>query len=184
MDGSHQKIDLSGFVTARGPALVRFAHALCGDRHLAEDLVQDALSKVLRKYGRSLPLDNPEAYLRTVIARELLQWRRRRRVATVPFLEGLEPTERLPGGPDVPDAVWAALSTLPPRQRAVVVLGFYEDQDDDQIAAMIGSPVATVRSHRFRALKNLREQLARQGVTAPSDREVTHGLLHPPGRNT
>lgn len=193
MPGGEGEVDLSGFVVARGPALVGFAHALCGDRQLAEDLVQDALSKVLRRYGRSLPLDSPEAYLRTVIVRELLQWRRRRRVATVPFLDGLEPAAPAApssqpsggpqGGPEVHDVVWAALAELPYRQRAVLVLGFYEDQDDVQIAAMIGSRVATVRSHRFRALKAVRAHLERGGIATPADGDPTPALLHPPGRH-
>ena len=192
MAGGEGGVDLSGFVVARGPALVGFAHALCGDRQLAEDLVQDALSKVLRRYGRSLPLDNPEAYLRTVIVRELLQWRRRKRVATVPFLDGLEPAAPSApsgssggpqGGPEVHDVVWAALAELPYRQRAVLVLGFYEDQDDVQIAAMIGSRVATVRSHRFRGLKALRAHLEHEGVPAPDGGGPAPVLFHPPGRH-
>ncbi|MBI4936582.1 MAG: SigE family RNA polymerase sigma factor [Actinobacteria bacterium] len=147
---------MAAFVHARGLALVRFAVALCGDRVLGEDLVQEALAKVVRRFGRRIEVERPEAYLRQVVVREFLQWRRRHRpvadLAEVPDVADAVGT----GEPDQRDAMWRFLAGLPKRQRAVLVLGFYEDLPDDEIAALMGCSTGTVRSQRLRALRALK----------------------------
>lgn len=141
------------FVLARGPALVRFAHALCGDRHLAEDLVQEVLARCSRRWGRIA--DRPEPYVRKAVAHELVSWRRRRshseRPGDVPDREAPhdDPAER--------DALWRLLAELAPRQRAVLVLRHYEGLPDPDIAALLGCSRATVRSLAARGAAVLRD---------------------------
>lgn len=141
------------FVLGRGPALVRFAHALSGDRQLAEDLVQDVLVKAHRRWDR---LDSPEAYLRTALCRELISWRRRRshreRPAELPdFSGGAAPDDVVER-----DAVWRMLGELPRRQRAVLVLRYWEALPDREIAALLACSEGTVRSSAARAFAVLR----------------------------
>lgn len=149
--------DVAAFVHARGLALVRFAVALTGDRALGEDLVQDALAKVVRRFGRRIAVDRPEAYVRQVVVREFLQWRRRRRFLEVGELPDVaDVANDVDGEPDQRDVMWHFLATLPRKQRAVLVLGFYEDLPDDEIASLMGCTSGTVRSQRMRALRALR----------------------------
>lgn len=108
------------YVAARGDALLRFAYVLCGDRYLAEDLVQEVLTRVHLRWGRMTQVEQPDAYLRTAIVRQLLSWRRRlaSRETAVDVLP-----ERTGGGPDpatrhaVRDEMWQLLATLPRKQR-------------------------------------------------------------------
>lgn len=141
------------FVVTRGPALVRFAHALSGDRHLAEDLVQDVLVKAYRRWKR---LDNPEAYLRTAICHELISWRRRRshheQPTQIPETASHRPVDLV----DEHNAAWAMLQDLPFRQRAVLVLRYWEALPDRQIADLLGCAEGTVRSSASRAFAVLR----------------------------
>jgi RNA polymerase sigma-70 factor (sigma-E family) len=149
-------VDLAGFVHSRGRSLIRFAHAVCGDRALAEDLVQEAMAKLVRRFGERIDVEHPEAYVRRVIVREFLQWRRRRTVSEVPGL--LSDTPDVAGGPepDQREVMWRFLAGLPRRQRAVLVLGYYEDLSDAEIADLMGCSASTVRSQRARALAKLK----------------------------
>lgn len=71
------QVPFEEFVTARGPALLRFAFVLCGDRHLAEDLVQEVLARIHQRWPRMAKVEAPDAYVRTAVVREFLNWRRR-----------------------------------------------------------------------------------------------------------
>jgi RNA polymerase sigma-70 factor (sigma-E family) len=150
--------DFREFVRARSPALMRTAYLLTGDRQLAEDLLQTVL---MRSYGRWSKLDNPEAYLRRSMVTTVISWRRRRWVGEIP-------TEQLPspraGDPAENLAVRAdllgLLRELGPRQRAVVVLRYYEDLSEAEVAQMLGISVGTVKSQAARALARLRESPA------------------------
>ncbi|MCW2777022.1 MAG: transcriptional regulator, LuxR family [Frankiales bacterium] len=140
------------FVLARGPALVRFAHGLCGDRHLAEDLLQDVLARCSPRWDRLA--DRPEPYVRAALVRALVSWRRRRSSTEQP---GVLPDLAAPeGGPEERDAVWRLLATLSPRERAVLVLRHYEALPDDEIAALLGCRPATVRSLAARGAARVR----------------------------
>ncbi len=152
------------FVLARGPALVRFAHGLCGDRHLAEDLVQDVLVRCHARWPRLA--DSPEPYVRTALVRELVSWRRRRSASELPG--------PLPDVATVPDdalaerdAVWRLLATLSVRERAVLVLRHYEALPDAEIAALLGVSRATVRSLAARAALKVRALPAPARGAAP-----------------
>jgi RNA polymerase sigma-70 factor (sigma-E family) len=149
------------YVTARGAALLRFAYVLSGDRYLAEDLVQEVLARIHGRWRRMAHVDQPDAYLRTAIVRQFLSWRRRR-------ASGETPTDPLPeqiSAADtatrhaVQDEMWRLLASLPRRQRAVLVLRFYEDLPDPEIAAVLGCRETTVRVHASRGLARLRRLL-------------------------
>ena len=147
-------VPFEDFVVARWPALVQFAHGLSGDRHLAEDLVQEVLAKATGRWSR---LDSPEAYLRVSVCRELVSWRRRRSHGERPW----EVPDR-PGSSDLGhdvverDAVWQLLATLPPRQRAVLVLRYWEGLSDREIARHLDCSQGTVRGCASRAFAVLR----------------------------
>ena len=143
------------FVVARGPALHRTAVLLTRHEASAEDLVQTALAKAWRAWGR-VDTDH-EAYVRRIIVNEFASgWRRRWR-GEVPTAE---PPEAAGDGHD--DAVtlraslMAALATLPPRQRAVIVLRFFHDCTEARTAETLGITVGTVKSQTAKALASLR----------------------------
>ncbi|GIF76883.1 SigE family RNA polymerase sigma factor [Asanoa siamensis] len=129
------------FVVQRSPALSRRAYLLTGDHQLAEDLLQNALAKTYRHWRR---ISDPEAYVRRAMYHQQVSWWRQRRLTE--RLES-EPVER--AGTDHSDAtalrltVAAALRQLTPRQRAVVVLRFYEDLTEPQVAEVLGCSVGT-----------------------------------------
>ena len=149
------------FVAARTGALLRTAYLLTGDQQLAEDLVQSALVKASLRWRRIVARGSPEPYVRTVLYREHVSWWRRRKVAEVLAAELPEP--RTPSAPDFVDVlaesdrVRTALLRLPPRQRAVLVLRYFEDRPEGEVAAMLGCSVGTVRSHNARGLARLRQ---------------------------
>jgi len=145
------------FVTGRGPALLRFAYLLSGDFGLAEDLVQGALIKAHHRWAASLAADHPEAYVRRIITNDFTSWRRRRssrvivgQVPDTPYGDAADTVADR-------DLMWRALSGLPRRQRAVLVLRYYEHQSNAQIAAMLGCAESTVRSLASRAFAALRK---------------------------
>ena len=145
--------DFEEFVVARRNALLRTAYLLTGDHHDAEDLVQSALIKVVPKWARIK--DRPEPYVRQVLAREsVTRWRRRRwrEVTTdvVPETMHHDSTDRI--------ALLEDLRRLSPRQRAVLVLRYFDDLSEADTAAALGISVGTVKSHVHDALARLRNQ--------------------------
>jgi RNA polymerase sigma-70 factor (sigma-E family) len=151
------------FVASRGPALLRLGWLLTGDADAAEDLAQEALARLTRHWDRVAPEGNPEGYVRQSMRMLWIDtWRRRRGWS-------VEPTDAVPeaAGSDsrldaLPDrqAVVAALTRLAPRQRAVLVLRFYEDLTEVETARTLGCSVSTVKSQ-------VREALARLRTLAP-----------------
>jgi RNA polymerase sigma-70 factor (sigma-E family) len=149
------------FVGARLGALLRYATAVTCDPHLAEDVVQDVLVRAQPRWGRIGGVEQPEAYLRRMVLNEFLSWRRRasRQAALVrrATFDAVSPTVEDPASLLVErDAVVSMIAALPPRQRAVVALRFYEGSSDAEIAQLLGCSEATVRSHASRALATLR----------------------------
>ena len=149
------------WVGARGDALLRFAYLLCGDAYLAEDLVQTVLGRAYQKWARVSGADDVDAYVRRMVVNEHLSWRRRRSsgevVTDVPDIAVTDAT----GDLSARDAAWRLLATLPKRQRAVLVLRFFEDLPDEAIAATLGCSAGAVRSYASRGLAALRP-LARE----------------------
>jgi RNA polymerase sigma-70 factor (sigma-E family) len=141
------------FVVARRGAMLRTAYLLTGNHDDAEDLVQSALIKVVPKWRRIS--DRPETYVWQVLARESVnRWRRRRwrEVATdvVPDTTHYDNTDRI--------SLLEDLRRLPPRQRAVLVLRYFDDLTEADTATALGISVGTVKSHVRDALARLRSQ--------------------------
>ena len=144
----------SEFVTQRSPALMRAAWLLTGDWHLAQDLVQVSLEKAWPRWGREV--EHPEAYVRRVMLTTYLSWRRRRWTGEVPTAD-LPEQATGSGTTDLRLSLLTALATLPPRQRAVLVLRYFEDLSEQQAANALGCSVGTVKAHASRGLQQLRQ---------------------------
>jgi RNA polymerase sigma-70 factor (sigma-E family) len=146
------------FMHGRWPSMVRLAYGLTGDQGHAEDLVQTAFARTYASWPRVRRAGNPDAYLRQIVINENRNRFRKRRV-----------TERLtgqlpePGSADTTGdhderlALIAALRTLGPRQRAVVVLRYWAGLTETETAAALGCSVGTVKSQAARALASLRK---------------------------
>jgi RNA polymerase sigma-70 factor (sigma-E family) len=154
-------VGFEAFVAARGPALVRFAVLLTGDDHRAEDLVQEALAKAYLRWSRIRRADDPEVYVRRLILNGSRSWWRRRTNREVPVERAPDAAapDDLGGQAADRDELWRLVAALPLRQRAVVVLRYYEDLDDAAIAQVLECSQATVRTHAMRALARLRNDL-------------------------
>ncbi len=157
-------IGFEEFVAARSPALLRTAWLLTGDDGLAEDLVQTALAKAWPRWD-SVRHDDPEGYVRAIVATTYATWWRRK-------WRGEVPTESLPdsaspdeyAAADVRDPVRRALAALTRGQRAVVVLRHFDDLTEAQTAAALGISVGTVKSQHARAMAALRTSPHLQGL--------------------
>lgn len=156
------------YVQQRGPALVRLAGLLVGHRQLAEDLVQEVLAKAYARWDRIVRADHPDRYLRRMLVNAHASWWRRRSYHESVGVPAIE--EAAPGTPDTEiaerDALWRLILALPRRQRAVVVLRYYEDLDDVAIAQILDCSPVTVRTHAMRALAALRAQLSADALPA------------------
>jgi RNA polymerase sigma-70 factor (sigma-E family) len=149
------------FAVARLPAVLRFAAVLTGDRGLAEDVVQEVLIRVSPRWQ---VIENPEAYVRKMIVNEYLTWRRRSwRLVLSGKSSGHEglPAPDPAAGYAEREAMLDELNKLPRRQRAVVVLRYYQDLSDEEIADVLGCKPGTVRGYASRALAALRVELTR-----------------------
>jgi RNA polymerase sigma-70 factor (sigma-E family) len=148
------------YAKARGAALVRYAYLLTADWALAEDLAQEALVSAHLRWRRIQKMDHPEAYVRKVVMTQFLSWRRKRSNTECPggMLDDrsevivFDPAETAAER----DVMWQRLAVLPRQQRAVLVLRYYEDLRDDQIAYLLGCAPSTVRVHASRGLDALR----------------------------
>lgn len=146
------RADFDDFVAARSTALLRTAYLLTHDHGLAEDLLQTALTKSWFAWGRIN--GNPEPYVRKVLVNTFASWWRRK-------WHGERPTETLPEGAttDSPGQsldLWTAMERLPNRQRAVIVLRYFEDLTERETAELLGCSVGTVKSQTSKALAHLR----------------------------
>ena len=161
--GSGDAEEFDTFVAGFGSRLLRTAYLLTGDRGAAEDLVQDVLVRAWSRWSRVSAADEPRAYVRRMLVNaSVSRWRavRSRRaerlVAQPPDRPGTDADRR-------DDEVWALVATLPPRQRAVVVLSYYEDLSDGQVAEALGCSTGTVKSQRAKALRSLRARIDQEG---------------------
>nr|WP_246221096.1 SigE family RNA polymerase sigma factor [Phytoactinopolyspora mesophila] len=160
------------FVVARRRSLLRTAYLLCGEWHLAEDLVQDTLAKLYVAWRRVQRRDEVDAYARKALLNTYIDSRRRpwrrehttdttRHDASTAALNGSggsgDPADQ--GDPGMRRQLLDALADVPPRQRAVLVLRFWEDLSVEQVADLLNCRTGTVKSQTARGLDRLRDLL-------------------------
>jgi RNA polymerase sigma-70 factor (sigma-E family) len=157
--------DFEEFAAAALPGLLRFGHVLTGDPLRAEELVQQALVSTWARW-KKIEHDQPHAYVRrAMVHTHTSWWRRYRHEAPLPV--GYDLTAPETGDLGERDRTLAALRLLPPRQRAVIVLRYYEDLSEADIARVLGCSPGTVKSQASRALRALREHLSPDLETTP-----------------
>ncbi len=150
--------DFVSFVSARSGPLLRLAVGLTGSRPAGEDLLQSALTKVYLSWPKVASAGDIDAYVRRIVVNTHLSLLRRRKVRENLHPELADIAGSAPSyGIEDRDALWSALSRLGRRQRAIVLLRYYEDMADEQIAELIGCTAATVRSQAMRALTTLKD---------------------------
>ncbi|WP_327284653.1 MULTISPECIES: SigE family RNA polymerase sigma factor [unclassified Streptomyces] len=150
------------FAEGRSGHLYRSACLLTsGDTHLAEDLVQDTLGRMYLLWGRISRIDNPAAYAQTVLVRAFLTHQRRRSAGERPVGEFPESGAAAAGGSDpaLRLTLLEALGRLAPKDRAVLVLRYWEDRSVEETADAMNASSAAVRTRTTRALGRLRDQL-------------------------
>ncbi|MCW2943598.1 MAG: polymerase, sigma-24 subunit, subfamily [Actinoallomurus sp.] len=158
------------FVAERGTALLRTANLLCGARSDAEDILQTALEKAYRHWGKLSSDSNPEPYVRKILVNLTVSRARRWRVLREVYM---------PSPPELPAASESStvelrgmlmdeLRRLGPRQRAVLVLRYWEDMSEAETAKMLGCSVGTVKSQAARGLARLRERMGTSAQPASS----------------
>lgn len=153
-----QDVTFEEYVLARGPALVRLARLLVGDDHRGEDLAQEVLARAYPRWARICRTDHPDLYLRRMLVNANRSWWRRRssRELAVAEVADRPRPDDLSAAVVERDAMWRMVRRLPNRQRAILVLRYYEDLDDAAIARILGCSPVTVRTHAMRALAALR----------------------------
>ena len=156
------------YAAARQQQLLRTAYLLTSDLHAAQDLVQIALAKAYLSWGKLRDPRAADAYVRRIMVNEHTSWWRRA------WRHRERSTDVLPERPDHDidptdfaerDRIWELVQTLPPRQRAAVVLRFYEDLSEAETAQVLSCSIGTVKSQTSRALATLRGRLAHQGAS-------------------
>jgi RNA polymerase sigma-70 factor (sigma-E family) len=157
--------DYDAFVRAQLPRLLRYSVMLTGERHLSADLVQDVLVKIYRHWSRISRTDRPDRYAIQMVTNQFLSWRRSWAVRNIVAVDEV-PDRAQPGDLGTAhaarDDMWGRLAKLPKRQRAVLVLRYYEQFTDAEIAQVLGCSATTVRGHAHRALATLRVDLTNQ----------------------
>lgn len=159
--------EVTAFVRAKYVPLLRTAYLLCGDRGKAEDLVQTALAKTVVAWPRLQRSEGVDHYVQRILVNTFISFQRRRSWWEHPlgrFAEGRARDEY--GRVEQRDWLRRALDGLPARQRAAVVLRFYEDLSEQDTAAVLGCSVGTVKSLSSRGLQTLRARWAEAGAAA------------------
>lgn len=167
------------FANAKLQALLNFSTVLTNDRGLGEDLVQDVLMRAHARWDHIGNLDQPIGYVRRMLVNEFVSWRRKwSRIVPRSDMGNLTESAEAPDHANhyIERVVLARdIAQLPRKQRAVVILRYYEDLPDDEIAELLGCATSTVRVHALRALRALRIQ-RNDTATSPDNRA-------PAGRN-
>ena len=148
------------FVQSQWAALYRTAFLLTGDHQRAEDVVQTALMKLYLAWPRVASMSHPAAYARTVVVNQLTSWWRLRSNSERPTPNRTD--QALPAfdeGLVVARTLWTQVLGLPPRQRAVIVLRYYEDRSEAEIAEILGISAGSVKTHAHHAMATLRDRL-------------------------
>jgi RNA polymerase sigma-70 factor (sigma-E family) len=169
------RLDFDSYVAARRHSLTRTAYLLTGDYHAAEDLVQIALAKVYLA-RRRVRIQAVDAYVRRTMVNEHSNWWRRawrRLERSTPSIPEPPASQPVVGSTDNDQRLWDAIQALAPRQRAVVVLRYYEDLSEAEIADVLGCSPGTVKSTSSRALTKLRNALGATPATTGSTTSTT-----------
>jgi RNA polymerase sigma-70 factor (sigma-E family) len=148
--------DFVEYVEARQQALVRFAYLLTSDHHTAEDLVQTALAKTYLTWDRLRDRGAVDAYVRRIIINENTSMWRRAWKRNERSMDQLPDRGHSDPDADNRDAIWQVVQTLPPRQRAAVVLRYYEDLSEADTAEVLGCSVGNVKSQTSRGIASIR----------------------------
>jgi RNA polymerase sigma-70 factor (sigma-E family) len=158
--GGHQggeqiSLDISEFLRANLPGLMRYGIALAGNPHDGADLVQTACEKAVLNWRRVSAADQPVALVKAIMANaRISSWRKRRRESLLAELPEVSVTDGYP----IDDAgVWGAVAALPRKQRAVIVLRYVEGHSEQEIADILKISVGTVKSHSSRAINSLQK---------------------------
>jgi RNA polymerase sigma-70 factor (sigma-E family) len=164
--------DFAAYVAARRPALVRTAYLMSGDLATAEDVVQTALARLYLAWDRVRDRGAVDAYVRRIIANETTSlWRRawrRRELST----DRVPETAIDPAYDDgTSEALWELVNGLPPRARAVLVLRYYEQLSEAEVAEVLGVSIGTVKSQASRALATLRKRVPESLERHPEGKE-------------
>jgi RNA polymerase sigma-70 factor (sigma-E family) len=150
--------DFTEYATARAGRLRDIAYLMCGDWHYAQDLTQQALTKLYLAWGRIQRVENLDAYARRVLLRELLTEKRRRRSTERPVVN--VPDRASHADPvDLRLTLVGALAKLAPNRRAVVILRYWDDHSVETVAEVMQLTPAAVKSLALRAVQELRELL-------------------------
>ncbi|HEX4191234.1 MAG TPA: SigE family RNA polymerase sigma factor [Marmoricola sp.] len=148
------------YVATRWSSLYRTAYLLTGRHADAEDLAQSALVKAYLAWAKVIAAASPDAYVRRILTNEFVSSRRGLRVARERLVDHA-PDAPAPDGLDHERLVlWPHIATLPPKQRAVIVLRYYEDLSEQQIADALGCTPGTVKSNASLALRSLRTKIS------------------------
>lgn len=152
--------DFARFIAVSGPRLLRLAVLLCGDPHAAQDLLQDALTRAYPRWSR-LRNGNPEAYLRATMSNQVISWWRSPHSRTLLVANSREgpTTVDQHARADDRQVLLAALRELPPRMRAVVVLRYWLDLSEQQVATELGCSCGSVKSQASRGVQRLRQAM-------------------------
>jgi len=172
--------DYTDFVSARLPALRRLAHHLCGEAHLADDLVQETITKLYVRWPLR-GIDNLDGYLHTMLVRTFLDERRRGwwRVRLFGGQTDAPPPAAMPGeehGAEDHTVLRFLLAQIPPRQQAVLVLRFLCDLPVTEVAAVLGCSAGTVKSQTAHGLAAMRKLLGEPADNAGADPTRTGAL--------
>ncbi|NUR06158.1 MAG: SigE family RNA polymerase sigma factor [Nocardioidaceae bacterium] len=152
--------EFAAYMAARQPSLLRTAYLLAGDRHTAEDLVQTTFAKLYLSWDKVQRREVVDGYVRRILVNEhTSMWRRpwKRREVSTEALPEQQRHDRTDEGEA--SAVWEFVQTLPRKQRAVIVLRYYEDLSEAEIADVLGVSVGTVKSQASRALAAMRARV-------------------------
>ena len=162
------------FVRAHSGSLFRTAYLMTGDYQRAEDLLQTTLVRVYQRWAHVERMEWPVAYARKVLVSQASSWWRRRSSHESPTLIRDQPArqDRMEEVAEH-ERVWQAVLTLPPRQRAVTVLRYYEDLSEAEIAETLSMAPGTVKSHAHAASRRLADLLGEPASAAPPAEEVT-----------
>jgi RNA polymerase sigma-70 factor (sigma-E family) len=150
------------YVRLRGARLVQLARLLVSDRHLAEDLVQEVLGRAFARWRKITNGGDPDVYVRRMLVNAHISWRRRKSSSELAVDTVADRSDGVDVGHDAAerDAAWRLVAELPPKQRAAVVLRYYEDLDDAAIAEILECSAVTVRTQIMRGLATLRQRLS------------------------